>query len=378
MTVTTVIVNGAERRADIEPRTSLADFLRKHCHLTGTHLGCEHGVCGACTVMINGAPARSCISYAVAIASSDVRTIEGFEGDVVMAKLREAFNVEHALQCGFCTPGMLVTAHDIVTRFAEIDERRIRKELAGNICRCTGYVGIVNAIQRVMRELEPAARVGKKATMGTINSTIVAAEVAAVSSASAFEYDLNVGVPDKTWSQIADTFSVPMPKEKVWAVLSDVRRVVLCLPGAEILETDGRNINGRMRMSFGPIKVVFGGRAVLDRDEAAMIGTLNGVGGDGSGNSHAKGRMQYSVTELASGMSQVSVVMDYQLQGPLAQFSRSGLVREFVKHLIAIFAANLEAGVSQGNVTPGSTRPISAAAIFLSALKARLRRVFGR
>ena len=159
MMVATLLVNGSEARADVEPRTSLADFLRKHCHLTGTHLGCEHGVCGACTVMIDGAPARSCIAYAVALDASDVRSIEGFDDDVIMNKLREAFHAEHALQCGFCTPGMLITARDIVTRFDEIDEDRLRKELAGNICRCTGYVGIVNAIQRVMREVEPAVRV---------------------------------------------------------------------------------------------------------------------------------------------------------------------------------------------------------------------------
>jgi len=154
-------VNGVRVVADVEPRTSLADFLRRYRGLTGTHLGCEHGVCGACTITIDGVPARSCIAFTVALDGADVRTIEGFDDDPVMAKLRDAFHREHALQCGFCTSGMLITARDIVMRFAEADERKIRAELAGNLCRCTGYMGIVNAIAGVMREMPAETRVAK-------------------------------------------------------------------------------------------------------------------------------------------------------------------------------------------------------------------------
>src|SRR2546421_6968868 len=151
-------VNGQRVNADVEPRLQLADFVREHLFLTGTHLGCEHGVCGACTVEIDGAPARSCIAYAVACDGAEVRTIEGFDDDALMANLREAFSAEHALQCGYCTPGMLISARDIVLRLPDADEARIRKELAGNLCRCTGYVGIVRAIQRVIadRKAQPA------------------------------------------------------------------------------------------------------------------------------------------------------------------------------------------------------------------------------
>jgi aerobic carbon-monoxide dehydrogenase small subunit len=143
-------VNGQRVEAAVEPRTHLADFLRESQGLTGTNLGCEHGVCGACTIEIDGAPARSCITYAVACDGATVNTIEGFDDDLVMARLREAFTAEHALQCGYCTPGMLVTARDIVMRLPDADEARIRKELSGNLCRCTGYMGIVSAIQRVL------------------------------------------------------------------------------------------------------------------------------------------------------------------------------------------------------------------------------------
>ena len=145
-------VNGRSIEAQVEPRTHLADFLRESQGLTGTNLGCEHGVCGACTLEIDGAPARSCITYAVACDGAKVRSIEGFEDDPVMAKLRDAFTAEHALQCGYCTPGMLITARDIVMRLPQADEATIRKELSGNLCRCTGYMGIVRAIQRVLKK----------------------------------------------------------------------------------------------------------------------------------------------------------------------------------------------------------------------------------
>ena len=145
-------VNGKSVEASVQPRTHLADFLREHLRLTGTNLGCEHGVCGACTLMIDGAPARSCITFAVGCDGADVRTIEGFDEDPLMDALREAFSAEHALQCGYCTPGMLMSARDVVTRLPAADEARVREELTGNLCRCTGYVGIVRAILSVLEQ----------------------------------------------------------------------------------------------------------------------------------------------------------------------------------------------------------------------------------
>jgi len=143
-------VNGRSISAEVEPRTHLADFLREQLMLTGTNLGCEHGVCGACTLMIDGAPMRSCLVPALACAGAEVRTIEDFDRDPVMGELRAAFSAEHALQCGYCTPGMLATARDIVTRLPQADDARIRRELSGNLCRCTGYVGVVRALRRVL------------------------------------------------------------------------------------------------------------------------------------------------------------------------------------------------------------------------------------
>ncbi len=145
-------VNGRLQQVEAEAREHLADVLRGKLLLTGTHLGCEHGVCGACTVELDGDIARSCIVYAGSCDGATVRTIEGFDDDPLMAQLRDAFAAEHALQCGYCTPGMLITARALIIRLPEADEARVREELAGNLCRCTGYRGIVRAILRVLAE----------------------------------------------------------------------------------------------------------------------------------------------------------------------------------------------------------------------------------
>ena len=146
MTAIELRVNDAVIADDVPPRLSLADYLRERRNLTGTHLGCEHGVCGACTVLVDGEPARACLMLAVACDGRNIRTIEGFGSDQVMKALRDSFHRRHGLQCGFCTPAMLITAHDLIRRGRAGSEAEIRRGLAGNICRCTGYTNIVAAI----------------------------------------------------------------------------------------------------------------------------------------------------------------------------------------------------------------------------------------
>ena len=145
-------VNGKPVTVDVEPRTSLADALREELRLTGTHLGCEHGACGACTVMVDEQPVRSCIALAVSCQGVTVRTVEGLDDDV-SSIVKESFSVEHGLQCGFCTSGMLVTALDIVQRLPDATDDDIRIELSGNLCRCTGYVNIVRAVRRALEKV---------------------------------------------------------------------------------------------------------------------------------------------------------------------------------------------------------------------------------
>jgi carbon-monoxide dehydrogenase small subunit len=139
-------VNGRPVSASVEPRVSLADFLREKLRLTGTHLGCEHGVCGACTVILDGAAVRSCLLFAVQAEGASITTVEGLAPEGKLGDLQAAFREHHALQCGFCTPGFLTTAHAFLQENPRPTTEEVRAAISGNVCRCTGYVGIVDAI----------------------------------------------------------------------------------------------------------------------------------------------------------------------------------------------------------------------------------------
>jgi carbon-monoxide dehydrogenase small subunit len=141
-------VNGRRLEFEVEPRRLLADVLREDAHLFGTHLGCEHGVCGACTVLVDGEPVRSCLMLAVQADGAEITTVEGLSTNGELHPLQEAFREHHALQCGFCTPGFLLTALHLVREHPGVDdEAEIREALAGNLCRCTGYSNIVDAVR---------------------------------------------------------------------------------------------------------------------------------------------------------------------------------------------------------------------------------------
>ena len=155
-TAVTVRVNGETKTALAEPRTLLSDFLRHELGLTGTHVGCEQGVCGACTVRIDGSVARSCLLFALSVDGSDIETVESMSSDGELHPIQQAFRDEHGLQCGFCTPGLLVTIADFLERNPAPSEEEIRHHLSGNVCRCTGYQGIVAAVKRAAASLRDA------------------------------------------------------------------------------------------------------------------------------------------------------------------------------------------------------------------------------
>jgi carbon-monoxide dehydrogenase small subunit len=142
----TLNVNGKQHAAQVEARLTLADFLRENLRLTGTHLGCEHGVCGACTIVVDGAAVRACLMFAVQAHGADIVTIEGLAVDGKLSPLQQCFKDHHALQCGFCTPGMLTTAHVFLQEKSNPSRSEVVHAISGNICRCTGYIPIVNAI----------------------------------------------------------------------------------------------------------------------------------------------------------------------------------------------------------------------------------------
>jgi carbon-monoxide dehydrogenase small subunit len=339
--------------------------------------------------MVDGQPVRSCITFAVACDNKTVRTIEGYDDDPWMAKLRDAFSREHALQCGYCTPGMLATAYDIVRRLPDADEQRIRVELSGNLCRCTGYVGIVRAIQSVLADLkanpiaeaqaqpaQPKAALVSE-SVGTMRK-FAAAEAAAPSPAvQEASVQAAAGESRKGWSRIEDSFSVDFSPEQVWAFMSDVQALASCLPGAEVLESDGRTVKGRIAIKFGPISAAFNGSAVLERDEVNRIGTLRGAGTDTISKSRAKGDVGYRLVGLDKGGTRVDITLEHMLQGPLAQFSRSGLVKDFVSRMIADFGRNLAARMGGAKAEELPASQISIAGTFFSIVWARIKRLFG-
>jgi aerobic carbon-monoxide dehydrogenase small subunit len=149
----TLQVNGVRHEIEVEPRRTLADAIRDNCGLTGTHLGCEHGVCGACTVLVDGGPVRSCLMFAVQAEGAAIRTVEGLADGDELHPLQKAFWQHHGLQCGFCTPGFLMLAAGVLEANPQIDDEGLRDALSSNLCRCTGYQNIITAVRAAAAEM---------------------------------------------------------------------------------------------------------------------------------------------------------------------------------------------------------------------------------
>jgi carbon-monoxide dehydrogenase small subunit len=154
-------VNGMRYETEVEPRRTLADAIRDNCGLTGTHLGCEHGVCGACTVLVDGRPVRSCLMFAVQAEGAEIRTVEGLADGDELHPLQKAFWQHHGLQCGFCTPGFLMLALGVLEANPEIDDEALRDALSSNLCRCTGYQNIVTAVRAAAAEMRVWSSAGR-------------------------------------------------------------------------------------------------------------------------------------------------------------------------------------------------------------------------
>jgi carbon-monoxide dehydrogenase small subunit len=398
MTSIGLTVNSRQVEASVEPRTHLADFLRDHLDLTGTHLGCEHGVCGACALLIDGMPARSCITYAVACDGARVTTIEGLDDDEITTELRAAFTREHALQCGYCTPGMLISARDLVLRLPEPDERSVRAGLSGNLCRCTGYVGIVRAVravidQRRKRGIAPVAGGGRQALgpAGSGNATNSARSDGAARTAARDETRDQISsvnaIPEFTPAKVfSDHFTVPFPPNRVFDMLGDVRQVAACLPGASLTgEPTPERVEGAIRVKLGPISADFRGAARIERDLENLSGRIVGMGIDKRSRSSTQGEIRYRLLPAEQGTAtRVELSIGYSLKGILAQIARDGLVRDLATRLTADFALNLGRHLA-GDRLSGTTRApqeLNAVSLLIGLLRARVhksvRRLLGR
>jgi carbon-monoxide dehydrogenase small subunit len=421
MTAITLRVNGESVSAEVTPRTHLADFLREHLLLTGTHIGCEHGICGACTVEIDGEIARSCITYAVTCDGAEVRTIEGFDDDKLMARLRQAFSEAHALQCGYCTPGMLIAARDLVRRKGGLTGAQIRTEMSGNLCRCTGYVGIVRAVERVMGERAgldlpmppvraprlgpaPGPQASASGTAKAPTSPLVTAHVGekAVSERTGSPPSRSAGTAKKRRrikvevgaieavagaTKLTQSFVLEHPREAVWQLMADAETVASCIPGMKLDGplVDGR-ASGRMEVALGPIKASFAGEGTVMSFPAEHRQMITGKGGDRKSGSNASGEVAYRLHQEAGPtgeeVTRVEVELGYSLTGPLAQFSRSNLVRDLVSRVGESFAQNLDARLSApGGAEIAPARLGAASLIFRVAagrVRAAVAKILGR
>jgi aerobic carbon-monoxide dehydrogenase small subunit len=412
-------VNGKVVNADVTPRTSLADFLREDQLLTGTHLGCEHGICGACTVEIDGEIARSCITYAVTCDGANVRTIEGFDTDAPMALLREAFQREHALQCGYCTPGMLIAARDLIRRKQRLSRVEIRTEMSGNLCRCTGYMGIVSAIESVMHapsrahpnaDTQPAptakrawlgpapgpqATTARNAqnTVATTHSTLPRmhrAPVAATRAPAKTHVQVTQGPITETGDgvRLTQSFVLPYPRDAVWQLMSDIPAVARCMPGVVLDGPPGAagRVTGRIDVKLGPIAAAFAGEAQVTPFPDEFRQRIEGRGGDRKSGSRVTGSVDYRLTPAtgaqpgtaAGEATRVEVAIGYALTGMLAQLGRSSLAQDLARRLGETFAQNIAVLLADPSGAGLSQAPLSGVTLLLQAIAGRLRSLLGR
>ncbi|MGJ5181489.1 2Fe-2S iron-sulfur cluster-binding protein [Bradyrhizobium oligotrophicum] len=389
MTTIQLSVNGRAIEARIEPRTHLADVLRDQFDLTGTHLGCEHGVCGACTLLLDGAPARSCITLAVTCDGAAVTTIEGLDEDEIAAELRDAFTREHALQCGYCTPGMIMSAHDLVLRLDHADEQAIRVGLSGNLCRCTGYAGIVRAISAVIaarRQRGIAAVVGAgRTSLGPVGSqpgTIPTTASSALPTMTDTKHPRGVAlgwleppevVPAKSFDA---SFTVNAAPEQVFALFGQPKTLAACFPGAAITDLPAPDrIEGEIRVAIGPLSAVFRGSARIDRNAADLSGRLIGTGRDQRSRTSTSGQISWRMLPIDEGRAtRVALAIGYSLSGPLAQIARDGLVRDLASRLTTTFAQNCDRHLNGTAGTAETPEPqrLNALALLLDVARNRL------
>jgi len=399
-------INGRDVKVEVSPRTNLADCLREDMLLTGTHVGCEHGICGACTVEIDGEITRACITYAVACDGAKIRTIEGFDDDPLMDRLRKAFAENHALQCGYCTPGMLIAARNLVRRKKGLSDHEIRTEMSGNLCRCTGYMGIANAVASVMadsagdgmesgvaRRLGPAPGpdVSRFSANGAgaatpaperVQSRAASPAAPAATAAPARQIEVEVGEirEEGGFTRLNQSFVVAHPRETVWRTMSDIEKVATCMPGVSLdgPVRDGK-LAGRITVKLGPMTPSFAGEGEVAIHGAEYRGEVEGAGRDSNSASRVRGRVEYRLEEAeGGGATRVHVDMAYAVTGPLAQFGRSALVRDLAQRMAAAFAGNLEARLSGHEAEAGETGALDAGGMVFSVIWQRIKAFFAR
>lgn len=369
-------VNGRSATIHVAPRVTLADALRDHLGLTGTHLGCEHGVCGMCTVLIDGDAARACLVFACQMEGCEVVTVEGMGTPSELHPLQQSFGSHHALQCGFCTPGQIMSAYDLLNSDSQPTEEELPEQMSGVLCRCTGYRNIMEAVADVSRdypegvpgprncgELEPRL---PRATLGGAGEP---ADLELVDTASG-PAEISVPSGDPTALITVDTVA-DAAIDDIWAVVENTPVLAACLPGAEIVNDFGNDqYKGRMRVSLGPVRLsFFGDVRILERDDTSHTVKVVGQAADASSGDVAA-VVDLAIEAQSADRTTLRAVAELHMVGKIAQFGR-GLVNDVSRDMFQQFAANIEAA-SRGE-DPTNVAPPNAFSILLTLSRTRLK-----
>ncbi len=392
---TALTVNGEPVRLRLPPRVTLADALRDHLGLTGTHLGCEHGVCGMCTVLVEGQAARSCLLFACQLDGAEVVTVEGLGRPGDLHPLQRAFGERHALQCGFCTPAFLLSSYDLLSRRPDVPADALPAELSGVLCRCTGYRNILAAVQEVAaayrdgglpapgncgpgpdagaarppRFTRASAGAGASFTAERPRSDSPPRPATGRGGPEPERVTLPSGPPTFT-TTVTSTLAVP-PAD-VWRVLSNVHLVARCLPGAELTEDLGDDrYRGQARVSVGPVRLSFRGLAQVTRsDEPSRTLRVLAQGQD-AGGAQTQAAIEVRAEPDADGCRLTAEARVY-LTGRIAQFGRA-LAGDVSRRLFEQFAAAVQQTVTAGDAPQPAPASPSALRLLLGALTDRLR-----
>ncbi|TWG07647.1 xanthine dehydrogenase family Fe-S subunit [Saccharopolyspora dendranthemae] len=372
-------VNGTPAVLNVPARVTLADALRDHLGLTGTHVGCEHGVCGMCTVLVDGEAARACLLFACQLDGAEVVTVEGLGRPDDLHPLQESFGRNHALQCGFCTPGFLLSSYDLLSNKPEVTDEELPAELSGVICRCTGYRNILTAVSQTRAEhpegIPGPGNCARRALVGRSGgqSATVVEERAEPSGEPDRNVEIVLPEGDPTIAVQVDT-ALDVPFDEVWRVLDDVHVLARCLPGAELTEELGEQLYaGRARIAVGPIKLSFHGIArVLEQDrETGTIRVL--AQGQDTGGAQTQADITLRAHATAAGTELRADAAVY-LTGRIAQFGRA-LAGDISRRMFEQFADSVHQAATTGEAPQQSHAAPSAFRMMFGTLLDRIKRI---
>ena len=366
-------VNGKSATVHVSPRVTLSDVLRDHLGLTGTHVGCEHGVCGMCTVNIDGEAARACLVLACQVDGSEILTVEGLGTPDELHPLQKSFSEHHGLQCGFCTPGMLMSAYDMLKNEDVSSKEDIAKEMSGVLCRCTGYRNIIDSIADVAEKYPDGPPVPQNIESEPLINRSGGADgtprIPVSAGSEVKSRDVIILPNSEPTMDFTIESQMTSNKQDIWPITEDTETLAACLPGAELIEDFGNDkYVGRMQVALGPIRLKFIGDVhVIERDEdKGVVRALVEAADQSSGSVQAEVTLSLTPSEAGT---KIHANARVYLTGRIAQFGRS-LAEDASRDLFERFTQRLDS-VAQGEEIQ-SENPPSAFAIATQIVKRRI------